>query len=99
MVKMNNAIGVVSQIDRYSLHLKNTNGNTKRLDALGKFIHAHRGQILYEFNSIFYLIGTTQKENQNAGCTSEARCELFEALMLWEFDNEIFHNIVKPRGK
>eukprot|EP01084_Bolivina_argentea_P099162 178257_1 len=66
--------------------------NNKWLDTSGKFIHAHGGQI-YEYSSVFYLIGTTQKENKNAGWTSEGvNCYSSTDLMSWKFENEIFHN-------
>ena len=71
--------------------------NSKWLDTSGKLIHAHGGQI-YEYNSTFYLIGTTQKENPHYGWTSEGiNCYQSTDLISWTFINEIFHNTsIKP---
>ena len=64
--------------------------NTKWLDSNGNFIHAHGGQI-YEYNNIFYLIGTTQKKQP--GWLSEGiNCYSSSNLIIWKFENEILHN-------
>lgn len=64
--------------------------NSNWLDTNNNFIHAHGGQIL-EYNNIFYLIGTTQKEPPNF-LSSGINCYKSTDLTNWEYITQIFTN-------
>ena len=64
--------------------------NTKWLDTDGNFIHAHGGQI-FEYNNLFYWIGTTQKVQPNY-ISQGINCYSSNNLMDWKFENMIFIN-------
>ena len=79
-----------SSISQHNFPVNSVINNNEWLDTDGSFIHAHGGQI-YEYNSTFYLIGTTQKENPHYGWTSEGiNCYKSDDLVSWTFVNEIF---------
>eukprot|EP01084_Bolivina_argentea_P148265 259241_1 len=64
--------------------------NTQWLDTDGNFIHAHGGQI-FQYNNLFYWIGTTQKVQPNY-ISEGINCYSSNNLMDWKFENMIFVN-------